>query len=108
VSKDIVELTNDNFDKEVIQAEMPVLVDFWAPWCPPCKALTPALAEIAAGSEERFKVAKVNVDVCPEIASRWNVMNIPTMILLKDGKEAARLVGLMSKQKILERINNIL
>lgn len=108
MSKGIIELTEQNFDKEVVKSNVPVLVDFWAEWCSPCKALTSTLAEIAAESRGKFKVAKVNVDDCAGLASHWNVMNIPTMILFKDGEEAARLIGLMPKVKMLAKINSIL
>jgi thioredoxin 1 len=104
MSKGILELTEQNFNSDVIKSEVPVLVDFWAPWCGPCKVLVPMLQEIAVRSDSNFKIAKVNIDDCPELATRWEVMNIPTMILFKNGKEADRMVGLMPKAKILERI----
>jgi len=106
VSRYIVELSEDNFEKEAIKSNIPVLVDFWAVWCGPCKALTPVLEEIAEESEGKFKIAKVNIDDCSQLATSWDVMNIPTMILFKDGQEIDRLVGLMPKSKILAKINN--
>ena len=108
MSKNIVELTNENFGKEVAKSAVPVLVDFWAQWCGPCKALTPTLEEIAKESGAKFKVAKVNVDEHPELATKFNVMNIPTMILFKKGEEIDRLVGLMPKAKLMAKINSIL
>ena len=87
---------------------MPGLVDFWADWCGPCKALAPALEEIAQESAGKFKIAKVNVDDNSDLATKWEVMNIPTMILFKDGQEVERLVGLLSKAKILAKITSIL
>lgn len=108
MSKNIVELTNEGFDKEVAKSAVPVLVDFWADWCGPCKALAPTLEEIAKESGGRFKIAKVNVDEHSELAGRFDVMNIPTMIFFKNGKEVARLTGLMPKAKILAKINSII
>lgn len=104
----IIELNEKNFQKEVIQSDIPVLVDFWAEWCGPCKALGPALEEIAKEPGAGFKIAKVNVDEHSELATRFEVMNIPTMILFKNGEEVDRMVGLMPKAKILERIKSIL
>ncbi len=103
-----VELTGQNFDSEVIGSKIPVLVDFWAEWCGPCKALGPTLEEIAKEPAAGFKIAKVNVDEYPELATRFNVMNIPTMILFKKGEEVDRIVGLMPKAKILAKINSII
>jgi thioredoxin 1 len=108
MSKDIVELTEHNFEQEVVKSEVPVLVDFWATWCSPCKALAPIMEELSREGSGRFKIAKVNVDDNPHLASRWDVMNIPTMILFNAGKETDRLVGLMPKAKILARIGGIL
>ncbi len=101
----ILELNEQNFDKEVTKSEAVVLVDFWAPWCGPCKALAPIIQELSAESAGRFKVAKVNIDDCPQLASRQEVMNIPTMILFKNGAEVDRLIGLLPKAGILARIN---
>ena len=100
----ILELKEENFDSEVVNSKTPVLVDFWAQWCGPCKALAPVLEEIAQESGGKFKVVKVNVDDNAGIANRFSVMNIPTMILFKNGEEADRLVGLMPKHNILAKI----
>jgi len=108
VSHNTLELTSQNFDKEVTKSSVPVLADFWADWCGPCKALTPVIEEIAKESAGKFKVVKVNVDDSPQLATKWDVMNIPTLILFKSGKEAQRLVGYMSKTKILAAINSAL
>lgn len=90
-------LNSSNFQQEVLQAETPILVDFWATWCGPCQRQAPALEELF---EEGYRVGKVDVDQSPELASRYGVMSIPTLILFKDGKEAARLVGLQSKETL--------
>ena len=104
----IIELNEKNFEKEVINSNVPVLVDFWAEWCGPCKALAPILNEIALEAGNKLKIAKINVDDSPALATQSNVMNIPTMILYKGGEEVERLVGFMSKTKILDKIKSAL
>ena len=99
----VITLTNDNFRSEALEAKEPVLVDFWASWCGPCKAMSPRVDEIA---EERtdIKVGKVNVDEQNELASQYVVSSIPTLVVLKDGKEVNRSVGLVPKEKILDML----
>jgi len=96
-----VKITKDNFEAEVLQAEKPVLVDFWAVWCGPCQMVGPVLEEI---SEERSDliVGKVNVDEEQELAAQFGVMSIPTMILFKNGEAAGKIVGAMPKEEILK------
>lgn len=96
-----LKITSANFEKEVLGSELPVLVDFWATWCGPCKMLAPVLDEIAAEQEGKAVVGKIDVDEEADLAAKFGVMNIPTVILFKDGKEVSRSVGLVPKQKLL-------
>ncbi len=98
-------LTANDFQKEVLESTQPVLVDFWAPWCPPCKMLGPVLEELAPEVADRLRIVKVNVDEQNALASRYGVMNIPTMILFKSGQEVARIVGYKPKAKLLEELS---
>jgi len=100
----MIEITDKNFDSEVLKSDIPVLLDFSASWCGPCKAMEPVLGEVAGSSDGRFKVAKVNIDDDPELANRANVLNIPTVILYKEGKEIERATGVASKEKLLAMV----
>ncbi len=93
-------LTKDNFEEEVINSGIPVLVDFWATWCGPCQMLAPTIEAIAEENEGVIKVGKVNVDEQPQLAASFGIMSIPTLILFKDGKPAATSIGLRSKQDV--------
>ena len=88
-------ITKENFEEQVLRAEKPVLVDFWAPWCTYCRRIAPAVDQVAGQYGEQMVVGKVNVDEQPELAIRFGVMSIPTVIFLKDGKEIDRKVGVM-------------
>ncbi len=94
-----------NFEKEVINSELPVLVDFWAAWCGPCRAVAPVLEDISNQYAEKFRVAKVNVDENPELASKYGIRSIPTMILFKDGKEIDNIIGALPKEAIINFVN---
>ena len=90
-----------NFEKDVLQADVPVLVDFWAAWCTPCKMLSPTVDEVAKERDD-IKVCKINIDQEPELAMRYGVMSIPTLLLFKNGQVAKKSVGLISKEELLQ------
>ncbi|MGB1546954.1 MAG: thioredoxin TrxA [Alphaproteobacteria bacterium] len=104
----ITHVTDDSFDKDVLQAGSPVLVDFWAEWCGPCKQIAPILEEIAQEMDGRVSVAKVDIDNNPQTPTRYGVRGIPTLMLFKDGEVAGVRVGAMPKGKIEEWIESIL
>lgn len=93
-------LTKDNFEKEVINSKIPVLVDFYADWCGPCKALSPVISEIAKEYDGKVKVCKLNIDTEDEIADSYNVMSVPTLLLFKEGQIAKMMVGYRPKKDI--------
>ncbi len=101
----MLEVTGENFEKEVLKSKKLVLIDFWAPWCVPCKVIAPAVEELALELKEKVKVGKANVDDNPELATELSVLNIPTLILFKDGAEAARMIGVNSKEAIKAKVN---
>ena len=102
----IIDITNDNFETEVIASSQPVLIDFWAVWCGPCQMMTPVIHELA---EEltNVKVGKVNVDEQMELSRQYRVMSIPTLIIFKDGKEVKRMVGVTAKNDIKDALQSI-
>jgi len=97
-----VAVTDENFESDVLKAEGPVLVDFWAEWCGPCKQIAPALEQIATDLAGHVTIAKLNIEDSPGVPSRYGVRGIPTMMLFKDGRMASMKLGAMPKQKILE------
>ena len=97
------EFTSENFEMQVLGAKGPVLVDFWASWCMPCRMQAPAVDQLA---EEGYQVGKVDVDAQSSLAARYQVMNIPTLIVFKDGQEAKRLVGVQSKEELIAALDS--
>ena len=100
-----INITENNFETEVLKSEKPVLVDFWAAWCGPCQMLMPTIEEIAH-SQDAIKVCKINVDDEPNLSMKYKVMTIPTLIAFKQGEVAGKLVGVQSKEKIMEMLNS--
>ena len=100
--------TTDNFEKEVLQSELPVLVDFYADWCGPCKMMAPIVEGLAQGYDGKVKVGKLNIDDEMEIAQQYRVMSIPTFILFKDGKAVETSVGAMSKYELESKLQKVL
>ncbi|MBC7225008.1 MAG: thioredoxin [Anaerolineae bacterium] len=102
-SSPVVQVKDANFDEVVLKADLPVLVDFWAPWCMPCRMLAPTVEEIAREYQGRLIVAKLNTDENPSTPGKFGIMGIPTLILFKDGKEVERVVGVRPKQALLKQ-----
>ncbi|MFG6668042.1 thioredoxin [Halomonas sp. HNIBRBA4712] len=100
-----VDVTNANFEQEVLNAEQPVLLKFWAPWCGPCKVMAPVVDEVAAERGDGLKVVSVNVDDAPEIAAEQGVRGVPTVMLFKSGTKVASLVGAQSKSQLTQFID---
>jgi len=100
MSEKVLTITKDNFEKEVLQSDIPVLVDFWAAWCGPCRMVAPIVDQIANEFEGRVRVGKVNVDDENELAQRYRVMSIPTLIVFKDGKLVDSAIGARSKEDL--------
>lgn len=99
-----ININEDSFDLAVLKSTVPVLVDFWAPWCGPCKMIAPILDEIAREQGAAVRIAKVNVDDSPQLAGRFNVRSIPTLLIFRDGELKESMVGLTSKQNLLAKL----
>ncbi len=99
-----LELTNENFEQEVLKSPVPVLVDFWASWCGPCQMMGPVVEELSAESNGKYKICKVNVDEQMQLASQYGIMSIPAFFVFKDGKIAQQLIGARPKQDLLQAL----
>ena len=104
----VVEINDIDFDKEVIESEVPVLVDFWAPWCGPCKALAPTLDEISKDNEGKIKIVKINVDANKEIAVKFGIQSIPTMLIIIKGELKEQIVGSLPKNQIEKTLMDLI
>jgi len=105
--KPTIEINESNFENDVMKSNQPVLVDFWAEWCGPCKMLAPLLDEIAKEHADRIKVAKVNVDNNPALAERYDIQSIPTLLYFAKGEVRNQTVGVISKRKIVEHLEEL-
>jgi len=104
----IVEVSDDKFAADVLKSGTPVLVDYWAEWCGPCKQIAPVLSELAAEMGDRVTIAKMNIDQNPETPTRYGIRSIPTLMLFKDGQVAATKVGVMSKSQLSQWLDSVL
>jgi len=101
----IISVEDNNFKEKVLESKQPVLCDFWAEWCGPCKQISPILSEISQEYENKITIAKINIDNNPEVPSKYGIMSIPTLILFNDGKMVGSQIGLLEKQTITDWIN---
>jgi len=102
----ILELDDYSFDKKILESEVVCLVDFWAPWCGPCKMLTPIMEEVVSEIGDRAQVAKINVDENPIVAGRYKVMSIPTILIFKKGKIIDQMIGVQPKDVLVKRVES--
>jgi thioredoxin 1 len=105
VSESIAEVSDDTFEADVLQSSLPVLIDFWAPWCGPCRTVGPMLEEIAGEYPDRIKILKLNVDDNQKTAADYEVLSIPTLMLFESGEAKKRLIGALPKKKLLQEID---
>ncbi|MBD3275555.1 MAG: thioredoxin [Candidatus Marinimicrobia bacterium] len=108
MAKNTVELTDDNFQSEVIDSDVPVLVDFWADWCAPCRAIAPAVEEIADEYQGKAKVGKLDVDNNQQVAMEYGIRSIPTLLIFKNGEVAEQIIGAVPKAQLTSKLENTL
>ena len=108
MAEDIMEIEDDSFDTEVLQSDKPVLVDFWAPWCGPCKAIGPVVEELSNAFGDKVKFTKCNVDNNPVTPGKYGIKAIPTLIFFKDGNVVEQITGMVAKSKLEDAINGML
>ncbi len=104
----MIDINDQNFDAQVLQSDIPVLVDFWASWCGPCLMLAPTMEELASGYQGKVKVVKLDVDASPASAQKYNILSIPTVILFNKGQPVTQMVGVQPKEKFTAEINKVL
>jgi len=107
MGKDILEIGDSSFESEVLQSEKPVLVDFWAPWCGPCRAIAPIVEELAEDFGDKVKFTKCNVDENPSTPTKYGIKSIPTLIFFKDGEIQDKVIGIVAKSRLEEMISKI-
>ncbi len=103
-----IEVTDNTFEAEIKNSAIPVLIDFWAVWCGPCRAIAPSIHELAGEYAGKAKICKVDVDNSPEIAAEYGIRSIPTLVFVKNGAETDRIIGIVSKQEIIEKLDTML
>ena len=108
MAEGVINLTDVDFEKEILKSDLPVMVDFWASWCMPCKMIAPTVKELAKDYKGKLKVAKIDIDDNSQIATNMNVMNIPTVIFFKNGKEYKRMIGVNPKRSFIDIIKELL
>ena len=108
MAENLIEFTDDNFDTEVLKSDLPVLVDFWAEWCGPCKMITPIIEEISSDYAGKIKVGKVNVDFNNQVAMQYGIRGIPALLIFKDGAVANQIVGAVPKNDITQILDEVI